>query len=124
MPALRSAAGEDAAAMAPGGVATALANGLLTTRPEPVSGSSVGRTASTCQIRVIDPGSVATALLDCLRSKAKPFEVDIKGYETNAFLADDITDRDDLPQFLSAQLDECGREHELEWRLFLNVFQP
>jgi hypothetical protein len=81
--------------------------------------------ASACEIQVIDAGTEATALLDCLRSKVKPFNVDIQAGDTDALLVADITDRvDDLPQFLSDQLDECGREHELPWRWYLSVSRP
>ena len=79
------------------------------------------------------PSDEADRLLDCLRVKARPFGIGFSRVLDFAVEADggtdiQVTDQSDsvpdLSAFLIDQLDECGREAELDWREHLRVVRP
>lgn len=74
-------------------------------------------------LNVHEPSEQADSLLDCLRAKAEPYGVGIQEGNTGSLRVNDLggSTSGDLRAFLAAQLDECGRELELDWRDFLSI---
>jgi hypothetical protein len=73
----------------------------------------------------VTEGEEADRLIKCLKDKADPLDVVVDRYvPTKIDVHDPPQSVGDLRTFLVRELDQCGREHAIDWRAHLRILPP